>query len=1523
MIASRLHADWLSLVSINGAFLSLPVLQRVFPQGLDAHDPEKSRRLRIVLEEWQLNSESRRPDPAIHRAFCDFVLRDTLEYFDKVLLSGSAIPQNIRERSDFQIDYVLAKPGETPILLIKILPLGQDLEKPFVEDGTHKATAPSLLMQELLNRTGVRLGLLTNGKRWMLIHSKAGETAGFVTWETELFLEEKITLQAFRSLLALYRFFNVAAENTLAAMIDESKNHQQELTEQLGNQVRQAIEVLMRAFEQMDESSGGLSSNPLEYISERTIYEAATMVMMRLVVLLRVEDAEEDLFGVKSSEVYQKNYAVAPLREHLQTIADQHGEELLDRQYDAWCRLLATFRSVYGGVNHEAFQLLPHGGDLFDPDRFPFLEGRLPGMSEEEAANAKPLLVSNRVVLHLLNALQVQQMKSLRGAGTEALKLNYSSLDVERIGNVYEGLLDHTARRATTDLIELEGNNQPIIALDVLEAERDKGEKALTDFLVEQTKRTAKTISKAIGENFLLVDAFELTKLRVACGNDEELFRKAKTYFHLIKRDTRGYPIVIRKESLYVSSGEDRRSTGTHYTPAHLTAEVVKHTLEPLCYEGVSEGKPREEWKLKSAKELLNLKICDIACGSGAFLVQACRYLGERLTEAWEAIERQNENQIIVTPEGAVSNAETGERIIPADLKERLVTAKRFVADRCLYGVDRNPMAVEMAKISLWLETLQRNKPFTFLDHSIRSGDSLLGVTNLEQLENFGLETGKGTQIRIAAGIYANLLKDAVAKRLELESIASDNVFEIERKESLLKEAEKAARKVRLIADLLVGFSLETAGKRKKVWSTQGKQVAEEIEAENLEAVAEEENMLETLVSEAVEHWQKMDLDNLTEAFHINPEIKNPIIEIQEQSAKMLGKHEPFHWLLEFPEVFAAGQTSLKATNLIASGETRRHAETTTRVAEGDELAAFGSTPSESETSIAPVRRDSPDAIISLRVAEKSDESNFEPETLNFEPSVGFDAIVSNPPFMGGQKITGNLGTDYRDFLVEFLANGQRGSADLVAYFFLRVMNILKAEAHAGLVATNTIAQGDTREVGLDQITADEATIYRAVSSRKWEGAAALEVSFVWLKNGGAWQAERILDDKKVDGITPLLTAQSRVSGKPFKLKANEDKSFQGSIVLGMGFVLTPEEAAALIEKDERNRQVLFPYLNGEDLNSRPDQSPSRWVINFFNYPLERIDEDEWELLEEDEKEQQAKLGRVAPDYSKPVARDFPDCIAIVEEKVKPERAKLIGRNPIATKRGTYWWIYGGDAKNLYEAIYGMSKVLLVAATSRTLAFELIPNNKIFANTVYVFVFQNYSDLAIIQSTFHEHWAREFSSSMKGDLRYSGADCFETFPFPELTDELEQIGWEYHEFRREIMLRRQEGLTQTYNRFHNRQETASDITRLRDLHRQMDEAVKQAYGWHDLELAHGFHETKQGIRFTISPEARQEVLDRLLELNFARHKEEFAAGLWEKPKASKKAKGGKKGKTVEAENKDGKSLQQGSFGFMPEQDSLF
>lgn len=903
-------------------------------------------------------------------------------------------------------------------------------------------------------------------------------------------------------------------------------------------------------------------------------------------------------------------------------------------------------------------------------------------------------------------------------------------------------------------------------------------------------------------------------------------------------------PMEIMKVSgLYVASGEDRRSTGTHYTPPNFTSEVVKHTLDPLVYEGFAEGKPVEEWRLKSPKELLDLKICDLACGSGAFLVQVCRFLGEKLVESWDNIEAESEGRIIVAPDGTLSEAELSERLIPGEPKERLLTAKRYVADRCLYGVDRNPVAVEMAKISIWLETMQKNKPFTFLDHNIRAGDSLLGVTTLNQLEDFSLGEDDN-QIRIIGLLVRPLLDEAVAKRQLLEDLPSDTPQQIELKERYLRKTEGAMDKVRFLADLLVGEALQTAGKKKKKYSTLGASHAEEMHEGELEEVAAGHDNLEALVTDVLQEWQKGDWKQ-------NIQIED----LKFRATNMLGDRKPFHWLLEFPEVFAGG-------------------------------------------------------------IETASNGNNKP---------GFDAIVSNPPFMGGQKITGNLGTDYRDFLVEFLADGQRGSADLVAYFFLRSSALVENEGYAGLLATNTIAQGDTREVGLDQIIANGGAIYRAISSRKWEGAANLEVSFVWFKEGNDFKADRFLDGHRVIGITSFLTVQSRVFGKPFQLKANEGKSFQGSIVLGMGFVLTTDEAADLLSRDERNGQVLFPYISGEDLNSNPDQLPSRWVINFSDYPLERTEKGGWALADENVRKTWLQQGYVPIDYPNPVARDFPDCISIVEAKVKPERTRtkmndrgemvFVLRHPLPQK----WWIYGEKRPALYSTIAGMSKIIVIPETTKHCAFTLCATGIVFSHMTKLVTLSTYGDFALLSSSIHEVWAREYSSTLETRLKYITSDAFETFAFPNTIEHLKHIGQSYEGCRREIMLTRQEGLTQTYNRFHSPGENATDIVRLRELHVEMDEAVKLAYGWDDLALDHGFHETKQGIRFTISPEARQEVLDRLLELNHERYAEEVAQGLHEKGGKKKAPKKKLKNDT----RTDKGSGSQGTLGFMPEQKELF
>jgi hypothetical protein len=251
----------------------------------------------------------------------------------------------------------------------------------------------------------------------------------------------------------------------------------------------------------------------------------------------------------------------------------------------------------------------------------------------------------------------------------------------------------------------------------------------------------------------------------------------------------------------------------------------------------------------------------------------------------------------------------------------------------------------------------------------------------------------------------------------------------------------------------------------------------------------------------------------------------------------------------------------------------------------------------------------------------------------------------------------------------------------------------------------------------------------------------------------------------------------------------------------------------------------------------------------------------------------------------------YPDCFRIIEEKVKPER--------IRNNRKVYrdrWWQFAEKRPELHRTIIGMERVLVCAQTSRMWEPEFVPLGIVYSHTVVVFPLSTFADYTTMQASFHEYWRLEYGASLRTDARYTPSDCFDTFPFPNLMTDLAPIGERYHEHRRHIMLARQEGLTKTYNRFHDREEASADIQKLRQLHVEMDHAVAAAYGWIDLDLGHGFHETKQGLRYTISEPARQEVLVRLLRLNHERYAEEVRQGLHEKKKSS--SKGRKKSETV-------------------------
>lgn len=1408
MSTARHHAEWLSLVEASGPFLSLPVLLKVFPSGLDAHDSEHLKLLRLAYEEWQDNQLGARPEKAIHRAWVEFVLRQTLELPDEVFLEGQRIPPGLQVTVEqhgeiLRPDWVIVNPqgtpnAGTPRLLVQIVPAQQDLEKALA--GQRWKASPATRMMELLHATNVRLGLVTNGEHWMLVNAPRGETTGFISWYATLWLEEHLTLRAFRSLLGVRRFFGVDDSETLETLLTQSITDQQEVTDQLGYQVRRAVEVLVQALDRIDQDR---NRSLLENISETQLYEAALTVMMRLVFLFAAE--ERKLIPSPGGEtLYQEYYAVSTIAAKLRSDADKFGEEVLERRSDAWCRLLATFRAVFGGIRHDLLDVPAYGGSLFDPDRFPFLEGRALG-TEWKKASAEPIPVNNRIVLHLLEALQVLQIRV--GGTVEPRRISFRALDIEQIGHVYEGLLDHTAVRASSPVLGLIGTRErePEITLAELERLQAQGEESLVKTLKEQSNKSPAALKKALAAEIL---PRMQERLRVACNNDGELYQRVLPFAGLIRLDTLDYPVVIPTGSVYVTQGTNRRETGTHYTPRSLTEPIVQYTLEPLVYQGVAQGKPKSEWVLKSAQDLLLLKVCDMAMGSGAFLVQTCRYLAERLVEAWETAERENPGKVVIAPEGTLSQFRPDECPIPKDSDERLTVARRIVAERCLYGVDKNPLAVEMAKLSLWLITLAQGRPFTFLNHALKWGDSLLGVTDAQQIEFFHLNPKEGNQLAIISTICRPLLEEAIVKRQELEGFSVNDIRDLQRKDELLEEAEKALNQVRFIGDLLVGEALMQAGKTGNLVVEDLAVLSQQVAGVLAVKGEERQRKIEVLYAKA----QRM-LD-----------IGNP------------GGQAPrktFHWALEFPEVFLRGGTEVPTTN---------------------------------------ERKDVRSQHFSA-------------------PKLGFDALVGNPPFQGGQKITGVLGTDYRDFLVEKVANGKRGSADLCAYFFLRAQQLLNSQGGFGLVATNTIAQGDSREVGLDQLVANNCVIPRAVSSRKWEGTASLEVAHVWLRKGN-WQGEFILDEKPVEGITGFLTTPGKAVGNPHRLVGNQDKSFQGSIVLGMGFVLTPEEAQALIEKDSRNKNVLFPYLNGEDLNSRPDQSPSRWVINFKD----------WALDAEHDDPKKPK--------GKPYAVDYPDCLAIVEEKVKPERDKNNRK-----ERREKWWQYAEKCPALYDAIADKKRVLVRSRVSNINSIAFVPTSIVMSEATVVFNFDDYGSFAILQAMAHTEWLTYHASSMRTDVRYTPSDCFETFPFPESTNvrskdfspsstkvlttninaNLEEIGEKYYTHRQSIMQTRQEGLTKTYNRFHNPEETAADIQQLRSLHIEMDNAVAAAYGWQDIDLGHDFHKTKQGLRYTISETARREVLDRLLLLNHERYDEEVAQGLHDKGKKKGKT-GGKNAK---------------------------
>ena len=407
---------------------------------------------------------------------------------------------------------------------------------------------------------------------------------------------------------------------------------------------------------------------------------------------------------------------------------------------------------------------------------------------------------------------------------------------------------------------------------------------------------------------------------------------------------------------------------------------------------------------------------------------------------------------------------------------------------------------------------------------------------------------------------------------------------------------------------------------------------------------------------------------------------------------------------------------------------------------------------------------------------------------------------------------------------------------------------------------------------------------------------AAVVVSVVHVHRG-PFDGARRLDNASTDAITAFLSHRGGHED-PARLAANAGKSFVGSYVLGMGFtfddtdtkdVASPlAECRRLIADDPRNQEAIFPYIGGEEVNTSPTHAHHRYVINFRDYPLRREDLGEaWVGADDNRRREWLRGGIVPLDYPDPVAADWPDLLAIVEERVKAERMKVNRKI-----RRDYWWRFGDRQPSLYRAIAGLERVLAVSRVGQHGAMAFMPAGMVYSESTVVFPFSSHAAFCILQSRPHEIWARFFASSLEERLRYTPSDCFETFPLPktwETSLNLEAAGESYQDFRSDLMVRHGGGLTKTYNRFHDPYEDSPDIGALRSLHAAMDRAVLDAYGWRDIPIDceflfdHEIDEEKWGTRkkpyrYRWPEEVRAEVLARLLELNAQRAAEEARSG---------------------------------------------
>ncbi len=790
-----------------------------------------------------------------------------------------------------------------------------------------------------------RLALVTNGRQWRLLFAGLDFDA-WCEWDADLWFAEGKPSPALKALLTLIRPAlwtpdEEGADPPLLRAVRDSRKGQSELSEALGERVREAVELLIR-------SHGEALKRDCASVDPADIYRAACRVVMRLVVILF---AEARGLLPRDDAAYHAAYGLGGLHEALGRRAAAGRSQA--HSCGAWPRLLALFNLVREGSHHEGLPVTAYGGDLFAPGSPDSEDGLSRALATFETACLRDEVLSDAGVHDLLERLTRTRVRILQGKASRlvAAPVDFSDLSTEYIGVLYEGLLDYELKTAPSDdpVIFLAVGEQPALPLSRLEAMDDKALKGLFKALGKTDGGDAGEPEPAPEE-----DPRQATRTRA-----EKWARHAAQAVGLVKTHASRLVnrVILPGEWYLIRWGGTRKGSGSFYTRPGLTVPTVQRTLRPLAYDPpqTAAGEPDRDappaaWIPKKPEDILGIKVCDPACGSGSFPLAALRFLTDALHASVRHHQRieHRESRALVhllglddaptaaapalpagrsrgssNPRGNASRNDEpdsrptaavehpGDELIPSppdadDFEPRLkAVLRRYVVERCIYGVDLDPLAVSLCQLSLWIETMDRDLPFSFLDHKIRCGNSLIGAW-FDQFQHYPAMAWKnreGGDKNHSNGVHHE--KGAGTKAIKAfvkNELTSDLRHVLEGRtlfhEDLLEQATAVHRHALESLERMHRLPIQDAAARGRVYR------------EELLGSREWRSLKQAMdLWCACWFWPADELDRAP----LPTTFSSPPPETRATAARIAAEMRFFHWELEFPDVFRAAGSGFDA----------------------------------------------------------------------------------------------------------------------------------------------------------------------------------------------------------------------------------------------------------------------------------------------------------------------------------------------------------------------------------------------------------------------------------------------------------------------------------------------------------------------------------------------------------------------------------------------------------------------------------